>query len=51
MYLPKFVRKYANTHAMWLNALRDYIHDVQSGAFPNDQESYHLHKDIDEFLQ
>jgi 3-methyl-2-oxobutanoate hydroxymethyltransferase len=51
MYLPKFVRKYADTYAMWLKALRDYIRDVQNGAFPNDQESYHLHKDIDEFLQ
>ena len=50
MYLPKFVRKYADTNALWLQALREYIRDVQSGAFPNDQESYHLHKDIDEFL-
>jgi len=50
MYLPKFVRKYADTNALWLQALREYIRDVQSGAFPNDQESYHLDKDIDEFL-
>jgi 3-methyl-2-oxobutanoate hydroxymethyltransferase len=48
---PKFVRKFADTHALWLKALRDYIRDVQNGDFPNDGESYHLHKDIDEFLQ
>jgi 3-methyl-2-oxobutanoate hydroxymethyltransferase len=49
--LPKFVRKYADTQTLWLKALRDYIRDVQNGDFPNDGESYHLHKDIDEFLQ
>ena len=51
LYLPKFVRTYADTHALWLKALRDYIRDVQNGAFPDDGESYHLHKDIDEFLK
>jgi 3-methyl-2-oxobutanoate hydroxymethyltransferase len=49
--IPKFARSYADTHALWLKALRDYIRDVQSGAFPADRESYHLHKDIDEFLK
>jgi 3-methyl-2-oxobutanoate hydroxymethyltransferase len=51
LYLAKFVRTYADTHAMWLKALQDYIRDVQNGAFPADGESYHLYKDIDEFLQ
>ena len=51
MVLPKFVRKYADTHDLWLKALQDYIRDVQNGAFPDDRESYHLHKDIDEFFQ
>ena len=51
MALPKFVRQYADTQAIWLKALREYIRDVKSGAFPNDRESYHLNKDIDEFLQ
>jgi 3-methyl-2-oxobutanoate hydroxymethyltransferase len=49
--LPKFVRKYADTQSLWLKTLRDYIRDVQNGDFPNDGESYHLHKAIDEFLQ
>jgi 3-methyl-2-oxobutanoate hydroxymethyltransferase len=51
LYLPKFVRQYADTHALWLQALQNYIRDVQSGEFPNEEESYHLHRDIDEFLK
>jgi 3-methyl-2-oxobutanoate hydroxymethyltransferase len=51
LYLPKFVRKYADTSALWLAALQRYIGDVQSGEFPNEQESYHLKRDIEEFLK
>jgi 3-methyl-2-oxobutanoate hydroxymethyltransferase len=51
LYLPKFVRRYADTHALWLAALRRYIGDVQSGDFPNEEESYHLKRDIEEFLK
>jgi 3-methyl-2-oxobutanoate hydroxymethyltransferase len=51
LYLPKFVRKYADTRALWLAALQRYIGDVQSGEFPNEQESYHLKRDIEEFLK
>ena len=51
VYLPKFVRKYADMHGLWLQALQKYIGDVQNGDFPNEEESYHLNKDIDEFLK
>jgi 3-methyl-2-oxobutanoate hydroxymethyltransferase len=51
MVVPTFVRQYADTHAAWLKALREYARDVRRGAFPGDRESYHLHKDIDEFLK
>jgi 3-methyl-2-oxobutanoate hydroxymethyltransferase len=51
LYLPKFVRQYADTHALWLAALQRYIGDVQSGDFPNEEESYHLKRDIEEFLK
>lgn len=51
LYLPKFVRRYADTHALWLAALQRYIGDVQSGDFPNEEESYHLKRDIEEFLK
>ncbi len=49
--LPKFVRPYADTRAVWLKALRSYIADVRGGSFPGDGESYHLDKDIDDFLR
>jgi len=49
--LPKFVRPYADTRSVWLKALRAYAAEVGSGAFPSDQESYHLDQDIDEFLK
>ncbi len=49
--LPKFVRQYADTHALWLQALQKYISDVQNGDFPNEEESYHLKRDIEEFLK
>ena len=51
LYLPKFVRKYADTRAVWLGALQRYIDDVQRGSFPNEAESYHLNQDIEEYLK
>lgn len=51
VYLPKFVRQYADTHDLWLKALQAYIKDVQEGNFPNEEESYHLNRDINEFLK
>ena len=51
LYMPKFVRKYADTRSLWLGALQKYIGDVQSGDFPNEEESYHLKRDIEEFLK
>jgi 3-methyl-2-oxobutanoate hydroxymethyltransferase len=49
--VPKFVRCYADTQAAWRKALGDYVRDVRGGVFPGGHESYHLHKDIDEFLK
>lgn len=51
LYLPKFVRRYADTRGIWLDALRRYAGDVRDGSFPGDAESYHLGRDIDEFLK
>jgi len=51
VYLPKFVRQYADTHDLWLKALQAYIKDVQEGNFPNEEESYHLNRDINEFFK
>jgi 3-methyl-2-oxobutanoate hydroxymethyltransferase len=41
-FVPKFVRKYADLKTATVDALADYAAEVRSGAFPNDDESYHL---------
>ncbi len=38
----KFVRPYLNGATLIADALQQYVHDVETGAFPSDQESYHL---------
>jgi 3-methyl-2-oxobutanoate hydroxymethyltransferase len=40
--MPKFVRKYADLGAVIGDAVRRYMEDVRSGAFPDDATSYHL---------
>ena len=37
---PRFLRKYHNLHDEMHNAFSQYITDVRSGDFPNDQEQY-----------
>ena len=39
-FKPKFVRRYAELSTDVMNAFVDYIEDVKSGKFPNDDESY-----------
>jgi len=41
-YLPKFVKKYADLHAVISGAVGQYKEDVQKGVFPDDEHSYHL---------
>lgn len=41
-YLPKFVKKYADIHALISRAVHEYIDDVKEGKFPDDNRSYHL---------
>jgi 3-methyl-2-oxobutanoate hydroxymethyltransferase len=43
---PKFVRRYAETGTLFKETARHYHRDVQSGAFPNDTESYKIDADI-----
>jgi len=50
-YQPKFARKYADVQAVMQGALKHYIQDVAGGTFPADPESFHLNKDIEEFLK
>jgi 3-methyl-2-oxobutanoate hydroxymethyltransferase len=44
-FIPKFVRRYADMKTATIDALASYAADVRSGAFPNDEESYHLADD------
>jgi len=37
--------------ALWQAALRRYCGEVQNGNFPNDEESYHLQRDSEEFFK
>jgi len=39
-FKPKFLRTYANAFDVIQAALNAYDHDVKSGSFPNDGESY-----------
>jgi len=41
-YLPKFVKKYADLLGIISQAVAKYKDDVQKGAFPDDEHSYHL---------
>jgi 3-methyl-2-oxobutanoate hydroxymethyltransferase len=47
---PKFVRRYANLKHDAVEAMKAYAHDVRTGAFPSEQESYHLADDVAELL-
>ena len=47
---PKFVRQYADLGRMATEAVTAFAADVRSGAFPNDQESYHAPPGLEESL-
>lgn len=40
-YLPKFVRRYADFRGAALEAIARYGEEVRSGAFPDDEHTYH----------
>jgi 3-methyl-2-oxobutanoate hydroxymethyltransferase len=45
-YLPKFVKKYVDLHAIIGEAVARYSEDVRRGAFPDRDQSYHLKPDV-----
>ncbi len=47
----KFVRRYADVGSVITNALDAFKHDVKSGGYPPDAESYHLPKETLTALQ
>jgi len=47
----KFVRRYADVGTLVSSAVRAFQHDVKSGSYPSDNESYHLPKETLSALQ
>ncbi len=43
---PKFVRGYASLFDDAVSALQNFVADVTSGAFPGDEESYHIADEV-----
>jgi 3-methyl-2-oxobutanoate hydroxymethyltransferase len=41
-FTPKFVKKYANVAKVITDAMRAYVNDVKSQAFPSDEHCYHM---------
>ncbi|MCK5257554.1 MAG: 3-methyl-2-oxobutanoate hydroxymethyltransferase, partial [Deltaproteobacteria bacterium] len=41
---PKFVKKYANVAEVVTNAMKEYVKEVRSVAFPTDEYCYHMLK-------
>jgi 3-methyl-2-oxobutanoate hydroxymethyltransferase len=39
-HLPRFVKRYANLSREIRDALEHYVHDVRTGAFPEEQHTY-----------
>ncbi len=39
-FSPRFLRRYADLHSSMSDAVKHYIKDVKSGAFPNENEQY-----------
>lgn len=46
-YLPKFVKRYVELHEVLTGAVKAYIQDVKTEAFPQKQHSYHLKPGVD----
>lgn len=49
-YVPKFVKQFANVGDVMKQAFRDYMDEIQSGAFPAEEHSYKIDDDIIEKL-
>jgi len=43
-FVPKFVKKYANTKSVILEGAKNYIKDVKSSAFPDSEHSFQIKK-------
>lgn len=50
-YLPKFVRPYANLADAAVEALERFFDDIETGAFPSADETYHMPDESFEILR
>jgi len=50
-YLPKFVRPYASLADDAVDALGRFFSDVESGAFPDASETYHMSQEAFDALE
>jgi 3-methyl-2-oxobutanoate hydroxymethyltransferase len=50
-YLPKFVRPYANLADDAVAALERFFNDIETGAFPSADETYHMPDESFEILR
>jgi 3-methyl-2-oxobutanoate hydroxymethyltransferase len=41
-FTPKFVKKYADVAGVISTAMKAYVEEVRSGAFPADEHCYHM---------
>jgi 3-methyl-2-oxobutanoate hydroxymethyltransferase len=50
-FKPKFTKRYANLTEIAVKGIKDYIHEVKTGAFPDDDHSYSVdEKEYEKFL-
>ena len=49
-FTPKFVKRYASVGEVMKEAFREYIKEVQSGAFPSEENEYKMDDEIIEKL-
>ena len=49
-FCPKFCKQYASVGEIMTNAFKQYIEEVQSGAFPAEENTFSINKDVIEKL-
>ncbi|MEM7330523.1 MAG: 3-methyl-2-oxobutanoate hydroxymethyltransferase [Chloroflexota bacterium] len=51
-YLPRFVKRYAEIGDITINAMQQYVNDVQNRTFPADEHTYKIKRvELDAFLE
>ena len=45
-FTPKFVKKYANLGEIMKSAFKNYIDDLDNGAFPQKENTYEIEDEV-----